>query len=205
MSSADVGCTPSTPATPGRNWYFEPLLPLFYELIAIDVAWTTKMRSERGYGKSAQAHYRCMPDDEVLALPVGELASMNCLLLMWTVAPKLDFAFKCLERWGFDYVSFLIWRKRTVNGKTRMGPGYRVRTTAELVLMAKIGNPKQDFAPQTEFDGLAREHSRKPEEFYQLCDRLMPHARRADVFARQRRPGWDAFGDELELFPEEED
>jgi N6-adenosine-specific RNA methylase IME4 len=50
------------------------------------------------------------------------------------------------------------------------------------------------------FDGIAREHSRKPEEFYDICDRVMPHARRADVFARQHRPGWDSFGNELTKF-----
>ncbi len=169
----------------------------------IDPAWTEVMRSEKGYGKSAQAHYDCMSDEEILAMPVADLASTGCLLLLWTVAPKLDFAMDCLRHWGFIYTSFMLWRKTTVNGKVRMGPGYRVRTTGELILIGKVGNPKQNFAPQTIFDGLAREHSRKPEEFYEMCDRLMPQARRADVFARQRRPGWDAFGNQLDKFEDQ--
>ena len=49
-------------------------------------------------------------------------------------------------------------------------------------------------------DGVAREHSRKPEEFYDLCDRVMPHARRADVFGRQSRPGWHVSGNERTKF-----
>ena len=41
------------------------------------------------------------------------------------------------------------------------------------------------------FDGLARQHSRKPEEAYDLVDALLPsHARKADIFSRQVRPGW---------------
>ncbi len=66
--------------------------------------------------------------------------------------------------------------------------------------MATLGNPKQAFAPPTIFDGIAREHSRKPDEFYDLCDRVMPHARRADVFAREQRPGGHAFGNEITKF-----
>ena len=49
-------------------------------------------------------------------------------------------------------------------------------------------------------DGLAREHSRKPDEAYAMLEALSPNARRADVFARQRRPGWDGWGLELSKF-----
>lgn len=47
---------------------------------------------------------------------------------------------------------------------------------------------------------LARQHSRKPDEAYAFLEALTPKARRADLFARQRRPGWDAWGDELDKF-----
>jgi hypothetical protein len=50
-------------------------------------------------------------------------------------------------------------------------------------------------------DGLARQHSRKPEEAYDLVDALLPsHARKADIFSRQVRPGWDSWGDEVDKF-----
>jgi N6-adenosine-specific RNA methylase IME4 len=95
-----------------------------------------------------------------------------------------------------------MWRKTTAGGKVRMGTGYRVRTTGEVVVVATLGNPKQAAIPQTIFDGVAREHSRKPEEFYSLCDRVMPHARRADVFARASRAGWHSFGNQATKFDE---
>ena len=63
-------------------------------------------------------------------------------------------------------------------------------------------NPQQGDLPHTVFDGLASEHSRKPEDFYPLCDRILPHARHCDVFARERRPGWHAFGLEVDKFGE---
>jgi N6-adenosine-specific RNA methylase IME4 len=185
------------------SWFFAPLLPLHYELIVIDPPWGFGLYSDEGNGKADQRQYECMQDEQILALPVGELASMDCLLYLWATAPQLPLAIACCERWGFAYKSFMVWRKLTANGKERMGTGYRVRTTGEIVLVATLGNPKQAVAPRTIFDGVAREHSRKPEEFYALCDRVMPHARRCDVFSRESRPGWHAFGDEAGKFDAE--
>lgn len=182
------------------TWFFEPLLPLHYEMIVIDPPWGFDLYSREGAKKSAQAKYDLMRDDEVRSLPVGELASMNCLLYCWATAPQLPLAIACVQAWGFEYKSVLMWRKVTASGKVRMGTGYRVRTTGEVVVVGTLGNPKQATIPQTIFDGIAREHSRKPDEFYALCDRVMPHARRCDVFARERRPGWQSFGAQLGKF-----
>lgn len=70
----------------------------------------------------------------------------------------------------------------------------------ESVLLATLGNPKHTAFPSA-FDGLAREHSRKPEEFYAHIDRCAPVLTpRADLFARTERPGWDAWGNETRKF-----
>lgn len=182
------------------SWFFDPLLPLYYEMISIDPPWGFDLYSKEGARKSALSKYDLMKDQDILDLPVGQLASMDCLLYCWATAPQLPLAIECVKRWGFEYKSVLVWRKTTAKGKIRMGTGYRVRTTGELVVIGTLGNPKQSFIPQTIFDGVAREHSRKPEEFYALCDKVMPHARRADVFSREQRPGWDGFGNESTKF-----
>jgi N6-adenosine-specific RNA methylase IME4 len=184
------------------DWFFDPLMPLYYEMIVIDPPWGFDLYSKEGAKKSALAKYELMRDRDILDLPVGGLASMNCLLYCWATAPQLPLAIECVKAWGFEYKSLLVWRKTTPSGKIRMGTGYRFRTTGEVVVVATLGNPKQAHIPQTVFDGIAREHSRKPEEFYDICDRVMPHARRADVFARQQRPGWDSFGNEITKFGE---
>jgi hypothetical protein len=86
----------------------------------------------------------------------------------------------------------MIWRKLTANSKPRMGTGYRVRTLHEPILVATIGNPKHKPLPSL-FDGVAREHSRKPDEFHNMVLRhtLAPMCR-ADLFSRETRPaeGW---------------
>lgn len=184
------------------TWFFDPLLPLYYEMIVIDPPWGFDLYSKEGAKKSALAKYDLMKDADILAMPVGKLASMNCLLYCWATAPQLPLVIECVKAWGFEYKSVLVWKKITPSGKTRMGTGYRVRTTGEVVVVATLGNPKQAAIPQTIFDGIAREHSRKPDEFYELCDRVMPHARRADVFARESRKGWHSFGNEATKFDE---
>ncbi|WP_234710767.1 MT-A70 family methyltransferase [Sinorhizobium meliloti] len=138
-----------------------------------------------------------------MRFPVGQLASMNCLIYSLATGPHLPSAVECLKAWGFEYKSFMAWRKTTAAGKVRMGSGYRVRTTGEIVLVGTLGYPKQSHVPPTIFAGIAREHSREPEAFYDLCDRVMTHARRADVFAREQRSGWRAFGNEVSKFDPE--
>lgn len=182
------------------DWFFSPLTPLHYELIVIDPPWGFDLYSKEGAKKSALAQYDVMKDGDIRSMPVGNLASMNCLLYCLATAPQLPLAIECVKAWGFEYKSLLVWRKTTPAGKIRMGTGYRVRTTGEVVVVATLGNPKQAHIPQTVFDGVAREHSRKPDEFYAICDRVMPNARRADVFARQERDGWHSFGNEITKF-----
>lgn len=172
-------------------------------MLVIDPPWGFDLYSDEGIEKSAQAHYDLMTDEQILGLPVGQLASMNCLLYLWATAPKLPFAIDCVKAWGFEYKSYMVWRKTTVRGKVRVGTGYRVRSTGEMVVVGTLGNPKQSYVPHTVFDGVARQHSRKPDEFYTLCDRVMPHARRADVFTRESRPGWHGFGNEATKFDAE--
>jgi len=45
-----------------------------------------------------------------------------------------------------------------------------------------------------------REHSRKPEEFYELVEATCPGSK-LELFAREKRPGWEAWGAETDRFP----
>ncbi|WP_234841074.1 MT-A70 family methyltransferase [Sinorhizobium meliloti] len=129
-------------------------------MIVIDIPWPFDLYSDAGAKKSASTRYDVMSAEQIRALPVGQLASMHRLIYSWATAPHLPFAVECLKAWGFEYKSFMAWRKTTAAGKVRMGIGYRVRT-GEIVLVGTLGNPKQSHVPPTIFDGIAREHSRK--------------------------------------------
>jgi N6-adenosine-specific RNA methylase IME4 len=182
------------------DWFFAPLQRYSYQMLMVDPPLNFRTYSDKGEKKSAQAQYDVMTDAEVLSLPLWHLADKHCLLWLWATAPKLPLAMACIDSWGFQYKSVMMWRKTTANGKVRLGTGFRVRSTGEAIIVATRGNPRQAYAPPTIFDGLAREHSRKPDEAYQLAERVLPDARRADLFSRQRRPGWEAFGLEVEKY-----
>lgn len=170
-----------------------------YDLIVVDFPWEFETYSEEGQEKGPGAQYETMTIEEGLRLPIGQLARGDCLLLMWTTGPMLMKADQLIKAWGFVYKTEMVWRKVTRNGKVRMGTGYRARSMHESVLLATLGNPKHKPFPSM-FDGLARQHSRKPTEFYDLCDRHMPHAFKADVFSRGGVPGFDCWGNQSSLF-----
>ncbi|MEP9376180.1 MT-A70 family methyltransferase [Aquabacter sp. CN5-332] len=181
-------------------WQFGSLRTFGYDVIACDPPWDFELYSEAGEGKSAKAHYATMPLAQIEALRVGDLARGDCLLLLWCcewIPPAARQ--RVLDAWGFTYKTTIVWRKTTPAGKVRMGPGYRARTMHEPVLIATAGNPRHTAFPSI-FDGIAREHSRKPEEFFAMVEKVAPHAARADLFSRQRRHGWDGWGNEADKF-----
>lgn len=181
------------------TWPFAPLVPLSYEVIVADPPWDFALWSENGNKKGAAPHYKLMPGEQIDALPVGQLAQRDCFLLLWATAPMLLIGLQAMKAWGFTYKSQLVWRKVTRNGLVRWGTGYRARTGHELVLVGTIGNPRDRGFPSI-FDGLAREHSRKPDEFYRLILKHSPGLRRSDLFSRETRPGFDGWGDQHTKF-----
>lgn len=186
----------------GRDfvWPFGKLKMFGYDLLVVDPPWDFENYSDAGTLKGADPHYEVQSLEWIRTLPVGQLARGDCLLLLWATGCMLDVAIDTLKHWGFVYKSEIIWRKLTVNGKSRMGTGYRVRTMHEPILLGTIGNP-QHKPFLSVIDGQAREHSRKPEEFYAAVDESCPDLGfRADLFCRQQRIGWDAFGNETWKF-----
>jgi N6-adenosine-specific RNA methylase IME4 len=58
----------------------------------------------------------------------------------------------------------------------------------------RFGGQQRHAAFPSIFDGLAREHSRKPDEFYRIVLEKTPDIDRCDLFSRETRPGFDAWG-----------
>ncbi len=178
---------------------FDPLPPLSFDIIMIDPPWRYDRWSETNQTKGAADQYDTMDMTDILALPVGHLARGDCLLMLWACGCMLPEAVRAMSAWGFVFKSEIIWRKVYPSGKPRMGTGYRVRTMHEPILLGTIGRPHHKPFPSI-FDGIAREHSRKPDEFYDLVAGRTPGARRADLFSREDRPGWTTWGNEVGKF-----
>ncbi|BCW89983.1 hypothetical protein sos41_31510 [Alphaproteobacteria bacterium SO-S41] len=185
------------------SWPFEPLRPLSYDLAVIDFPWLFALRSKKGEAKSAQAHYRCMTDEEIAALPVQDLFTANGLGIFWCTAPMFHRQMDIIiRRFGMRYVTMGVWVKTTKRGHVNMGTGYRLRGSFEPFIVATLGRPPQGAKDiKSVLHAQLRRHSEKPDEIYNIAERMHPLAkRRADVFSRTDRDGWEAFGDEAGKF-----
>ena len=175
-----------------------------YSVILADPAVKFKTFSEKGEGKSASRHYDVMSTDDICALPVSDMAADDCALFIWSTWPHIFHTERIIKAWGFKY-SGLAWEWIKYNDKSEkfhFGMGYGTRKNVEPLLLARRGSPKvlnksvRDFmfSPR-------REHSRKPDATYERIERMYggPYL---EMFARQRWPGWDAWGNEVDKFSE---
>jgi N6-adenosine-specific RNA methylase IME4 len=186
-----------------------------YRVIYADPPWRFATYSDKGKGRSAEAHYDCLSIDDIKTFPVAAWAAPDAALLLWATDPLLPRALEVVEAWGFTYKTVgFYWVKLNKGAGARLssdwpllaerdfftGLGFWTRANPEPCLLATRGHPKRSagdvpkllIAPR-------REHSRKPDEAYDRIERLLPGPY-LELFARRSRPGWDRFGDQEELF-----
>ena len=160
-----------------------------YRVIVADPPWPYEKRKEDPSHR-ATTPYPQMSIDEIKALGVGSIAAPDCILWLWTTNHHMREAFEVLDAWGFQQKTILTWVKN------RMGTGDWLRGRTEHCLMAVRGKPVVMLTNQTTaIDGPMREHSRKPDEFYDFVENLCPGAK-AELFQRFARKGWHGHGDE---------
>jgi N6-adenosine-specific RNA methylase IME4 len=168
------------------------------DLIMADPPWRFENYSAKGEAKNPIAHYDCMTTQDICDMPVGELAKPDCILWLWATHPMLQQGLDVLRAWGFEYKTGGVWVKLTKNDKLGFGTGYCLRSASEPFLIGTMGKPRFAKTVRTVVEGPLREHSRKPEEAYAAAVELAPDAvTRADIFTRERRSGWIAWGNEV--------
>jgi len=176
-----------------------------YGVILADPPWQYGQRGANSprFRGTTDRHYATMPTDAIAALPVGEYAADDSILLLWATWPFLADALRVIEAWGFHFTTGLPWVKAThlvcdadgVGFTPRKGVGYWFRGCTEPLLMAKRGSPVRYTVP---FDGILADrtrHSEKPVEIYDMAESWDgPYL---ELFARDEREGWDSVGDQL--------
>ena len=149
---------------------------------------------------AAEKHYPTMGIDELCALPVPELAAKDCALFLWVTFPLLQEAWPLMDAWGFCYKSVaFVWVKLNRKAPTLFtGMGYWTRSNAEICLLATKGKPKRQSAGVHQFlISPIEQHSKKPDAAREKIVALMGDLPRIELFARQKTPGWDIWGNEL--------
>ena len=171
-----------------------------FDLIMADPPWSFDNWSVSGEAKNAKAQYDCTPLDWIKGLPVSILAADDCVLWLWATNPMLPQAIEVVSSWGFTFKTAGHWAKRTKHGKLAFGTGYILRCAGEPFLIGVRGKPRTTRGVRSVIEGPVREHSRKPDEAFAAAESLMPDGRRVELFSRQARPGWHAWGNEVDKF-----
>lgn len=159
------------------------------------------MYSEKGLGRSAENHYPTMSLEDIKNLPINNLADKNCALFMWTTIPLLKDSFSVLDSWGFEYKSIaFVWIKLNKKSDTLFwGMGHWTRSNAELCILATKGHPKRKSAKVHQvIMSHIQQHSKKPDEARERIIELIGDLPRIELFAREKKDGWDSWGDEIE-------
>lgn len=163
-------------------------LPLTFSTILADPPWDVLQRGGRG----AHLHYSLMTTDEIATLSVGKLAKADAHLWLWVTNATLFAGRVVMEAWGFTYRSCLTWVKPGLG----LGSSYLRNNTEHLLLGTKGKAPVLYRSQPTWLFAPKQEHSHKPEEQYAVIERCSPGPY-LELFARRKRPGWQAWGNEV--------
>lgn len=181
-----------------------------------DVPWNYVVRSDKGLGKSAERHYDTMTLAEIEAMPVGQFFKKDSRIFFWITGPFLAIGahVPIMRAWGYEPVSiFNVWAKpvaayyQNPHGVTlddhlfEMNMGFTSRQNAEYVVLGRRGDPPERLSKSIRqiIVEPAREHSRKPDKFYQIVERYAqgPYL---ELFGRTRKKGWTVRGNQLGMF-----
>ena len=192
------------------DWPFGDLPQNYFGAIYADPPWafqtwwsgrSTKLPSPKkkfSYPSRATIpSYEVLREEDLNAIPVGRLAADDCVLVMWSCWPVLQWSLRAIEAWGFEYKTCAFcWVKANARQiqmfeddiEAHMTLGYWTRSNSEFALLATRGKPKRLHADVRQ--GIIeprREHSRKPDGVDQRIERLVAGPYLA-LFARWTRP-----------------
>ncbi len=174
-----------------------------FQTVLADPPWQFQNRT----GKVAPEHrrlnrYPTMALEEIMELPVGAACLEPAHLYLWVPNALLPEGLQVMAAWGFQYKTNIVWHKvRKDGGPDGRGVGFYFRNTTELLLFGVRGKNARTLAPgRSQVNILCtqkREHSRKPDEAYDLIERCStgPYL---EMFARGARLGWQAWGNQAE-------
>lgn len=182
-----------------------------YQIIYADPPWLYGDRKcgSTKFGKGSVGTYACLPLEAICRIPVQEWAAPDAVLLLWTTWPHLVSAQEVISAWGFRYVTLgFCWVKTNrVNGEPFFGTGFYSKSNTEPCLLAKRGKgvrPVTNSISQILEAGemvvspaRVDRHSAKPTMVRDRIVSLFGDVPRLEMFARERAPGWDAWGNEI--------
>tara|TARA_B100001540_G_scaffold168334_1_gene148841 strand:- start:236 stop:853 length:618 start_codon:yes stop_codon:yes gene_type:complete len=173
--------------------------------ILADPPWEFKNKTGKiapQYKKTSR--YKTLSLEDIKLLPVERVASKRSHLYLWVPNAFIKEGLEVMQSWGFQYKTNIVWRKiRKDGGSDGRGVGFYFRNVTELVLLGVRGNKVRTKKPgRTQVNFIQtrkREHSRKPDELYEIIEKCSwgPFL---ELFARGRRKGWTTWGDQSKKY-----
>ena len=174
-----------------------------------------KTWSEKSQGRSPSRHYDTLTPAAIATLALQTVVADDCWLMLWWPDPHVPDLIETMRAWGFDFSGkAFTWVKTlpslaqgpqlistaAIESMLAMSGGLTTRKNSESCWLGRRGKPtilsrgvrEIILAPR-------REHSRKPDEFYQRAEAFCPGPR-IDLFGRQSREGWCVWGLESTKF-----
>lgn len=157
-------------------------------------------------GKMAPEHkrlsrYVTLNFEEIMGIPVASVAAKQSHLYLWVPNALLREGLDVLDAWGFTYKTNIVWHKiRKDGGPDGRGVGFYFRNTTEMVLFGVRGGLRTLGPGRNQVNIIRtqkREHSRKPDEQYEIIESCSPGPY-LELFARGQRPGWVQWGNQVE-------
>lgn len=174
----------------GKQLKQPELPPDIFSVIYADPPWKY---SNEGFEYSDEQEYLMMATDDICNLDIKSHVYKNAILFLWVTNPLLLDGLRVLDAWGFQYKTNLVWVKNIHSF------GFYVLGKHELLLIGVRGSmtPKQKTAPMSVLESPRRKHSQKPDEMYDIIERMYPEGKYLEMFARRTRDGWTSWGNEV--------
>ena len=172
-----------------------------YNIIYADPPWSYQNGGVPQGGVNAQ--YKTMKLQDIKDLPIDEISEDISVLFMWATFPQLQEALEVIKAWGFTYKTLgFSWIKTNKNnGEPFFGIGYYAKSNCEVCLMATKGKAHSLVKSNKVSSVLIHKrtkHSKKPDIVAEKIVELFGDIPRIELFARDKKEGWDVFGNEVE-------
>lgn len=144
--------------------------------------------------RKIENQYDTMTVEDICGLPIQTVAAPDAALFLWATSPKLREALRVIDAWGFTYRTCAVWDKQ------KIGMGYYFRQQHELLLVATRGDmpaPPEKARVSSVISEARGKHSKKPERVYQIIEAMYPDLSKIELFARNKRDGWESWGNQI--------
>eukprot|EP00993_Chasmostoma_nieuportense_P002204 NODE_3020_length_1045_cov_33.419390_g2878_i0.p1 GENE.NODE_3020_length_1045_cov_33.419390_g2878_i0~~NODE_3020_length_1045_cov_33.419390_g2878_i0.p1 ORF type:complete len:321 (-),score=49.19 NODE_3020_length_1045_cov_33.419390_g2878_i0:17-979(-) len=176
-----------------------------FDAVVIDPPWDLIKLSDQSVQsatRGVELGYGVLRDDVLVDLKIGDLVD-DGFIFLWGINSKWELCFDLLKAWGFEYFTLLHWVKQSrKTGKMAKGHGFYLMHAKEAILVGRKGHPKPACGFHSDILLCPRSlQSAKPDELYELIEKMFPNGRFIDIFARltSLRSGWVSVGNELNV------